>query len=350
MPEKKKEKSVKAGAAKKNVRKSAAAGKTTRKKAAPGTAKTGKTTPRPPRQKPEPTASELSLDQVSRQYGSPGAEYRVVEEIPDLPDSYGKTRVVALMVDPDWIHVFWEVTDEDLKKAKQALGKWFESAARHLRVKRVGGSDDDIEVLEQFYIEVGEQVRNWYLRVPHHDAAYQVDIGLLTTNGDYFMLASSNVLRIPRNGMSDVIDEKWTSVAKGYFEKIYALSGGFQVGMGSLQLQEKMAEFLRGEVSSGALGSFALGSGAVGAARERSFWLRVGAELIIYGATDPRAKVTLLGEPLKLRNDGTFSVRFALPDGTRDIPIAAESPDGVEEREIDIKVERTTDEKKPVFK
>jgi hypothetical protein len=151
--------------------------------------------------------------------------------------------------------------------------------------------------------------------------------------------------------MSDVIDEKWTNVEKGYFEKIYALSGGFQVGMGSLQLQEKMAEFLRGEVSSGALGSFALGSGAIGAAaQERSFWLRVGAELIIYGATDPRAKVTLLGEPLKLRTDGTFSVRFALPDGTRDIPIAAESPDGIEEREIDITVERATEEKKPVFK
>jgi hypothetical protein len=150
--------------------------------------------------------------------------------------------------------------------------------------------------------------------------------------------------------MSDVIDEKWTNFENGYFEKIYALSGGFQVGMGSLQLQEKMAEFLRGEVSSGALGSFALGSGALAARRERAFWLRVGAELIIYGATDPRARVTLMGEPINLRGDGTFTVRFALPDGVRGIPVAAVSPDEVEEREIIITVKRETTEKAPVVK
>jgi len=42
--------------------------------------------------------------------------------------------------------------------------------------------------------------------------------------------------------------------------------------------------------------------------------------VIIYGATEPGAKVTLGGHEIKLRSDGSFSYRFALPDGKYDLP------------------------------
>jgi uncharacterized protein len=47
----------------------------------------------------------------------------------------------------------------------------------------------------------------------------------------------------------------------------------------------------------------------------KGFWFNVNAELIVYGATDPNAQVTLGGRPIRLRPDGTFSFHFALPDG-----------------------------------
>ena len=47
----------------------------------------------------------------------------------------------------------------------------------------------------------------------------------------------------------------------------------------------------------------------------KGFWFNINAELIIYGATEPNAQVTLAGRPITLRPDGTFSVHFALPDG-----------------------------------
>ena len=50
-------------------------------------------------------------------------------------------------------------------------------------------------------------------------------------------------------------------------------------------------------------------------ARARKFWFNINAELIIYGATEPNAQVTLAGRPITLRPDGTFSFHFALPDG-----------------------------------
>jgi uncharacterized protein len=58
------------------------------------------------------------------------------------------------------------------------------------------------------------------------------------------------------------------------------------------------------------------------------FWFSVNAELVIYGATDPNAHVTIAGRPIQLRPDGTFSYRFALPDGRYELPIVAVSPRG----------------------
>ncbi len=66
------------------------------------------------------------------------------------------------------------------------------------------------------------------------------------------------------------------------------------------------------------------------------------AELIIYGATEPRAKVTLGGHEIKLRSDGTFSYRFALPDGHYNLPAVAVSPEGDDARAADLKFSRTT--------
>ncbi len=55
----------------------------------------------------------------------------------------------------------------------------------------------------------------------------------------------------------------------------------------------------------------------------KNFWFSVNAELIIYGATEPDAHVTIGERTIKLRPDGTFSYRFALPDGAYSLPITA---------------------------
>ena len=56
------------------------------------------------------------------------------------------------------------------------------------------------------------------------------------------------------------------------------------------------------------------GSGAFLLGKQRKFWFQLDAELIVYGATEPTARVTLQGEPVKLRPDGTFTM-LNVPDG-----------------------------------
>ena len=75
---------------------------------------------------------------------------------------------------------------------------------------------------------------------------------------------------------------------------------------------------------------------------KKPFWLVVDAELIVYGATESDAKVTVQGKPIKLRKDGTFTLRFALPDGKQEIPVVAKSAKIDETRSITPIVTRRT--------
>jgi hypothetical protein len=73
------------------------------------------------------------------------------------------------------------------------------------------------------------------------------------------------------------------------------------------------------------------------------FWFNVNAELVIYGATEASAQVTIGGRQIGLRPDGSFSFRFALPDGSHELPVRAVSTDGKEGREVVLKFRRETE-------
>jgi len=76
--------------------------------------------------------------------------------------------------------------------------------------------------------------------------------------------------------------------------------------------------------------------------QERGFFMHVNAEVIFYGGTDPRAKVTIDGQPVALNADGTFRYHFIFPNADYEIPIIAESPDGMETRSAKLRFHRDT--------
>jgi hypothetical protein len=76
--------------------------------------------------------------------------------------------------------------------------------------------------------------------------------------------------------------------------------------------------------------------------RPRKFWLVADAELIVYGATEPDATVTIGGHPIKLNSDGTFRFQMSFQDGLIDYPIMAVAIDGEQTRSIHMKFNRET--------
>lgn len=81
--------------------------------------------------------------------------------------------------------------------------------------------------------------------------------------------------------------------------------------------------------------------GAPSVAR-RGFWFNVNAELIVYGATEPDATVTIDGEPIRLRSDGSFTLRFALPDGRYALTAEAIAAAGDDRRSARLEFVRRT--------
>ena len=72
----------------------------------------------------------------------------------------------------------------------------------------------------------------------------------------------------------------------------------------------------------------------------RKFFFELGTELIVYGRTEPDAKVWWGDKLIELRGDGTFGMRLALPDGRIPLGFTAVSGDNVEKRDVSTGVER----------
>jgi hypothetical protein len=80
------------------------------------------------------------------------------------------------------------------------------------------------------------------------------------------------------------------------------------------------------------------------APRQRAFWLVADAELIVYGATDPSARLTIGGEEVPLSSDGTFRIQVPFRDGQQIYPIEAVAADGEQKRNITLHFDRRTPE------
>ena len=64
--------------------------------------------------------------------------------------------------------------------------------------------------------------------------------------------------------------------------------------------------------------------------------------MVVYGRTERGARVTVAGRPVALRDDGSFSFRFVLPDGEHAMPVVAVSSDGGDTRQASLRFTRET--------
>jgi hypothetical protein len=154
---------------------------------------------------------------------------------------------------------------------------------------------------------------------------------------------------------------QWTPEQEKALAKIISIDETRRVWMGSLEITELIRRRVARDVTSpvtafgvpgipspgitspSGISSVSSPFGGGGAEKGKGFWFNVNAELVIYGATEPNAKVTLGGHEIKLRADGSFSFRFALPDGKYDLPAVAVSADGTDGRAADLKFSRATE-------
>ena len=258
-----------------------------------------------------------------------------------FPQGYGDNKIVLLARDPWWIYTYWEIRKDKEEDIKRNIESNQDSPDRSiLRVYDITNVNFNGKNANSFFdIDLKGLANNWYINVGNPDRAWVVEIGIVSKKGNFYVLARSNVIKTPRFGMSDQLDAEWMVPEEDYW-KMFSLSGGFGVGKGSLEVREMIKKRLEEQISSGGISSAASFYRKPG---ERKFWLVVNCELIVYGATEPDAKLTVQGKEIKLRQDGTFTLRFALPDGKQIIPVEATSKDGIDRRRITPIVTRKTE-------
>jgi hypothetical protein len=267
-------------------------------------------------------------------------------------NGHAKDRLVVIVRDAYWLHVYWELTRPTVERARAAMGQHWHGARPVLRLHEVtadGTTSSARRVVR--HIEIHGGVNNWYIDVPNPPKSYQLDIGYLAPCGKFYALARSNVVTTPTVPAGQTFDQNWADIAKDY-DRIYAMSGGYAEANSGGELREVFEEHLRRPMGPPIMTRLGINgmNGSNGNGSQRSMHFEVDAELVVFGAAEPGSHVTVRGEPVRVESDGSFVVRYNLPDRRQVLPIVAASGDGGEQRTIVLAVERNTKVMEPVVR
>jgi len=278
----------------------------------------------------------------------------VDEGLPDLPSGYDESRIVLMPRDPQWAYTYWDIPSRNKEELRQQGGA--KLALRFYDVTDVDMDYQNPHSVQEF--ECDEMGREWYLPVPVSDRDYILEIGYLTNDGRWLMLARSNSIHVPPLYPSNWSNEQFITIPweeelehKQFLDlgsqspEITVPGNGFH---DSFFYEMPEANLAAQSVSSyifpSGIGKWASGIGFASEAPERSrqFWLMADAELVVYGATEPDAVITIGGRPIKANSDGTFRFQLSFQDGMLDFPIEAIATDGEQSRSIHLKFNRET--------
>ncbi|MGA2256861.1 MAG: DUF4912 domain-containing protein, partial [Thermoguttaceae bacterium] len=293
--------------------------------------------------KPRTANAERRLQQIkARLAEAKDLAFHAVEDGRNV----AKDRLVVMVRDPYWLHAYWELSRRSIQRAEVAMGPHWHAARPVLRlheVSRNGTTNAARQTVRD--IEIHGGVNNWYIDVQNPPKSYQMEIGYLAPGNRFYSLGRSNVVSTPLPGSADTFDRNWSEVAKEC-DRVYAMTTGSTEQEANGDLKDVFEEQMHRPMGDSLLTQF--GPGA--AVARQNFRFQIDTELIVHGVTHPDARVTLRGEPVRLRPDGSFAVRFSLPDRRHVLPVVANSGDGAEQRTIVLAIDRNTKVMEPVLR
>lgn len=247
-----------------------------------------------------------------------------------------KDGIVLIVRDAYWLQACWSITPKTVHRCEVALAEHWHNAKpviRLLAVKDKGSTHGYEETVRDIPIHGG--VRNWYIDVNDPPSDFRVALGYLTENGRFHLIAKSNIVSTPFPGKSDSMKGHWEDIAENH-QKYFALSGGYSEGKATEELRNVFEEQLQRPMSSPSLGHVS------SANHFGNLEFQVDAELVVFGSVDPKATVTLGGEPVQIQPDGSFKVEMSMPDRRQVLPVVACSRDGSQQRTTVLAIEKNT--------
>ncbi|MEA5595963.1 DUF4912 domain-containing protein [Rivularia sp. UHCC 0363] len=343
-------------------------------------------------------AAKFELGQEDKTGGTLAS---VDEGLADLPAGYGESRIVLMPRDPQWAYAYWDISNEHKEDLRRQGGQ--QLALRIYDVTDINLDNQSAHNLQEYPSD--ELAREWYLPIPVSDRDYVIDIGYRCADGGWLVLARSARVHVPPVYPSDWIEDVFISVdfeedlrgqtkyelvppakkmpvsygagsngdvsrnangnanGNAIYDQIFGMAesaeamrvagsmfGSQQHVPGSMAPEQAISSYIFPSgvgmwalpTASGVNMSGVGMSASVAPVRPRKFWLIADAELIVYGATEPDATVTIGDRQIKLNPDGTFRFQMSFQDGLIDYPIKAVAVDGEQTRSIQMKFNRET--------
>jgi hypothetical protein len=314
-----------------------------------------------------------------------------------LPEAYGTKRLFLAARDPHWLYAHWDLTREQQRHYNAR------SADGHLVLRVYVNRLEDAPLAE---IHVHPESRHWFIHVGRGGTKYVAELGYPSGGGVWTRVAASEATLTPEDMPAEealvefatipadlplpqlvalvqraafthlplalALEElrqaghpelpriagrplsTWTPEQERALAEVINLDAVRRVWVGPLEITELVRRQHLQQLASPAGAAFGQPTSPVSAvtsvsslfggeqAGAKGFWFNVNAELIIYGATEPGASVTIGGRPVRLRPDGSFSCRFALPDGGYELPAVAVSADQTDARAAELEFSRRT--------
>jgi hypothetical protein len=115
-----------------------------------------------------------------------------------LPESYQKTGIVLMPVEPNLVYAYWDVALADLEQAKQSLSKEFNDAQAALRFHEQTDPAKTKKIQHNhFDVDIELATRSLFVPLSSSGKTYQVELGLRIADDRFFVLACSNIASNP---------------------------------------------------------------------------------------------------------------------------------------------------------
>lgn len=117
----------------------------------------------------------------------------------DLPERYNQTVIKVLAQTPKTLFIYWEISDDDIKKYKEQYGENFFETTKPVLIIH----NDTLNY--SFEVEINDFANSWYLHVNDSKSDYRIELGrrpiFNNTNRkeDYICISSSNEIESPND-------------------------------------------------------------------------------------------------------------------------------------------------------
>lgn len=330
----------------------------------------------------------------------------VDEGLGDLPGGYGESKIVLLPRDPQWAYAYWDISHEQKESLRfqggqQLALRLYDVTDIDINYEGPHNIQEYLcdELAREWYLPIPVSDRDYLIDIgyrcsdgrwlvlarsapvripPVYPSDWVEDVFIavnweddlrgktayeLTPPAKKAAMAAQAVAQDVHGVQGNPIYDEIFGMAKGAEAQRVAgsLYGSMQQAPSSLIPENVLSSFVfpsgigmwavptasgagLGYAGGSGVGMLTSGSGAgLGIeAQPRKFWLVADAELIVYGATEPDATVTIGGRPIKLNPDGTFRFQMSFQDGLIDYPIVAVASDGEQTRSIHMEFNRQT--------